>query len=80
MVFAVEAALGLPGGSLSQHLGYLPAGPSGAFEAALHADPLLAEPEKLAILTIYRRLTSEAAAGRSSSSRAASKPKRATRK
>jgi hypothetical protein len=69
-VFAVEEALGLPGGALSSVLGYLPLGgrdtAASSVPAAIVADPLLAAAEKRGLLALYEELTATAAPRRRS--------------
>lgn len=57
-VFAIEEALGLRGGSLSRHLGYLPltAKDQRSPEDAIRADPTLPEQVKKAVLVFMREL------------------------
>jgi transcriptional regulator with XRE-family HTH domain len=68
-VFAVEEALGLPGGELSCVLGYLPLGArdvASSLPAAIVADPLLSAAEKRGLLALYEEFTATAAPRRRS--------------
>lgn len=57
-VFAIEAALQLAPGTLSQTLGYLPVdrSPGTAVVDAIAADPSLTDPARRALLAAYREL------------------------
>lgn len=71
-VFAVEEALGLPGGALSRLLGYLPLGErevASPVSAAIAADPLLTEAEKRGLLALYEEFTTAIPAARRKSRR-----------
>lgn len=54
IVFEMESKLGLPPGSLSCHLGYMPVGAS-EIPSALAADPWLAPEVKRMFLRLYRQ-------------------------
>lgn len=56
VVFRIEAVLGIAAGTLSRHLGYLPAG-EGCVEAAIAADPHLQARQRSLLLAHYRELT-----------------------
>lgn len=58
-VFALERALGVPPGSLSRLLGYLPADAvaSVGVEDAITADPTLSSQHRDAVLALYRALS-----------------------
>lgn len=58
-VFAIERTLGLPGGHLSRHLGYVPPASAEAAAgtvAAVENDPLLTDDERRALLAVYLEL------------------------
>ena len=58
VVFAIEAALEVEPGSLSAHLGYVPAGLAkvDGVAAALRADDQLSARDKRTVLNLYRSL------------------------
>lgn len=56
IVFRIEGALSVDPGTLSRHLGYLPA-TEGCVEAAIAADPSLGDRERTLLLSHYRSLT-----------------------
>lgn len=53
LVFRAEAALGVPLGTLSRHLGYVPVGSPVSVIAALEADDKLTPSERNALSTAY---------------------------
>lgn len=65
-IFEIEHALGLPGGTLSQHLGFVPVGVTSdraGFAATVRDDPLLMPEEKSGLLAYYRAVTRGRIAG-----------------
>jgi transcriptional regulator with XRE-family HTH domain len=68
-VFAVERALGLPGGSLSKHLGYLPVdADTQAVDviSAIEADPVLDDMQRDMLIGLYERARKRSAASENS--------------
>jgi transcriptional regulator with XRE-family HTH domain len=55
MVWSIEKCLALGPGTLSRHLGYLPADEAPSFEAAVDADPLLLPVVKRSLIAFYRQ-------------------------
>lgn len=82
VVFAIEDALGLSGGSLSRHLGYLPVDYDGraplSFRDFLMRDESTLSPDQRRVfLDLYKQFT-RAETGATTTKRAASAPRKAT--
>jgi transcriptional regulator with XRE-family HTH domain len=57
-VFAIERACKLPGGALSQHLGYVPVGASSVLPS-IESDPALTPRDRKLVANLYLSLTSD---------------------
>jgi transcriptional regulator with XRE-family HTH domain len=55
-VFAIERALGVAAGQLSQALGYVPVGAPVSVAVAIEADPSLSESDRTILRTVLRAL------------------------
>lgn len=56
-IFEIEDALGLPGGTLSRHLGYVPVGAS-SVPSAIDSDPKLIPSARKHLEAVYRTMLS----------------------